>query len=249
MLALADAIKTPNTCGRACPCSAASKTCNFLTIRRLHHRQLRHQSVCRRSIRPPRRLPCHAPRGFLGTFGVVVSGRSPSSSPVRCCVHGLHRGAPTQNYATEPAALRGDHMRSRGADKPIANSGGPEAYRVNDDSERRPTMGEYLPRVYTDFVERFPEVDDAQGALAKVVRESTPFDERTAHLLKLALAIGAQSDGAVRSNARKGLGHGVTPEELRAVALLSITTCGFPTAIAGLGWIDDVCAAEQPETP
>jgi arsenite/tail-anchored protein-transporting ATPase len=28
------------------------------------------------------------------------------------------------------------------------------------------------------------------------------------------------------------------------VGKTSITTCGFPTAIAGLGWIDDVIAAE-----
>lgn len=79
------------------------------------------------------------------------------------------------------------------------------------------------------------------------MRENTPFDERTAHLVKLALALGAQGDGAVRSNVRKGLGHGVSAEEMRAVALLAITTCGFPTAIAGLGWINDVCAAEGPQ--
>jgi alkylhydroperoxidase/carboxymuconolactone decarboxylase family protein YurZ len=44
----------------------------------------------------------------------------------------------------------------------------------------------------------------------------------------------------VRSNVRKGLDHGVTEDELRGVALLAITTCGFPTAVAGLGWVDDV---------
>jgi 4-carboxymuconolactone decarboxylase len=73
------------------------------------------------------------------------------------------------------------------------------------------------------------------------VDETSPFDERTTRLLKLALAIGAQADGAVRSNVRKGLDHEVREEdELRGVALLALTTCGFPTAVAGVGWVDDV---------
>jgi 4-carboxymuconolactone decarboxylase len=44
----------------------------------------------------------------------------------------------------------------------------------------------------------------------------------------------------VRSNARKALEAGDTAAEIRHVALLAITTCGFPTAIAGLGWIEEV---------
>ena len=32
--------------------------------------------------------------------------------------------------------------------------------------------------------------------------------------------------------------------ELRAVTLLAITTCGFPTAIAGQRWVDEVLARE-----
>lgn len=105
-------------------------------------------------------------------------------------------------------------------------------------------MGEYLPKVYTDFTERYPEINHAQGELAQAVATASPFDERTTRLLKLALALGAQADGAVRSNTRKAAMQGVTEDELRAVALLAITTCGFPTAIAGLGWIDDVLAPE-----
>jgi hypothetical protein len=33
-------------------------------------------------------------------------------------------------------------------------------------------------------------------------------------------------------------------DEIRAVSLLAITTCGFPTAIAGLRWIEDVLQGE-----
>ena len=69
-----------------------------------------------------------------------------------------------------------------------------------------------------------------------------PLDERTARLVKLGLAIGASAEGAVRSNARKALAAGATAEEIRHVALLGVTTCGFPAAIAGFGWIDEVLA-------
>ena len=105
-------------------------------------------------------------------------------------------------------------------------------------------MSDYRPKVYAEFRERYRSVSEAQGDLARAVREATPFDERTSRLVKLALAIGAQADGAVRSNVRKGLEVGLNVEEIRAVSLHAITTCGFPTAIAGLRWIEDVLQGE-----
>lgn len=106
-------------------------------------------------------------------------------------------------------------------------------------------MDGYLPSIYVQFQERFPEVAEAQGALARAVRERNPFDDRTDRLIKLAMAVGAEAQGAVRSNVRKALEHGASLDEVRAVALAAITTCGFPTAIAALGWIEDVAAAEN----
>ncbi len=103
---------------------------------------------------------------------------------------------------------------------------------------------EYLPDVYVRFREYFPQVATAQDALAQEVAAASPFDERTARLLKLALGMGAQAPGAVRSNARRALSAGVSPGELRAVAVMAITTCGFPTSIAGLKWIDEVIGGE-----
>lgn len=105
-------------------------------------------------------------------------------------------------------------------------------------------MIDYLPGVYMEFTDRYPGVAAAQGDLAQAVREAVPFDEADDCLLKLALAIGAEAEGAVRSNVRKGLEHGISPEELMAVSTLAITTCGFPTAIAGYKWIRDVLSAE-----
>lgn len=93
------------------------------------------------------------------------------------------------------------------------------------------------------FLERFPEIAEAQGVLARRVREQNPFDDRTDRLIKLAMAVGAEAEGAVRSNVRKALQHGATVDDVRAVALAAITTCGFPAAIAALGWIEEVVAA------
>lgn len=107
-------------------------------------------------------------------------------------------------------------------------------------------MADYLPKIYHEFTDRYPEIAAAQGELSSIVRQATPFDARTSHLLKFALALGGEAEGAVRSNVRKGLDAGLTEDELRAVALLAITTCGFPTAVAGLKWVDDVLGARAP---
>jgi 4-carboxymuconolactone decarboxylase len=102
---------------------------------------------------------------------------------------------------------------------------------------------EHLPDVYKGFRTSFPKVASALDGLGETADGAGPLDERTARLVKLGLAVGAASPGAVRSNARKAAAAGATPEEIRHVAVLAITTCGFPTAIAGIGWIDEVLAA------
>lgn len=103
---------------------------------------------------------------------------------------------------------------------------------------------EHLPEVYLRFRRDYPDVTSALDALGEATDGAGPLDERTARLVKLGLAIGGLAEGAVRSNARKALAAGATPEEVRHVGLLAITTCGFPAAIAGIGWIDEVLAAE-----
>ena len=102
---------------------------------------------------------------------------------------------------------------------------------------------EHLPDVYRGFRKSFPTVAAALDGLGEAVDGAGPLDERSARLVKLGLAVGASSRGAVRSNARKAIAAGATPEEVRHVAVLAVTTCGFPTAIAGIGWIDEVLAA------
>jgi 4-carboxymuconolactone decarboxylase len=103
---------------------------------------------------------------------------------------------------------------------------------------------EYLPNVYLRFRGDYPQVATALDGLAEAVDKTGPLDERTARLVKLALAVGALAEGAVRSNVRKALSAGASAEEVRQVGVMAITTCGFPAAIAGIGWIDEVLAAE-----
>jgi len=99
---------------------------------------------------------------------------------------------------------------------------------------------EHLPGVYLRFRSDYPDVTNALDALGEAADGSGPLDERVQRLVKLGLAIGGAAEGAVRSNARKALAAGATPDEVRHVALLAVTTCGFPAAVAGIGWIDEV---------
>jgi 4-carboxymuconolactone decarboxylase len=101
-------------------------------------------------------------------------------------------------------------------------------------------MEQHLPKIYLAFREAHPEVATALDDLGRVTEQAGPLDARTQRLVKVALAVGSLAEGAVRSNARKALEAGDTAAEIRHVALLAITTCGFPTAIAGLGWIEEV---------
>lgn len=105
-------------------------------------------------------------------------------------------------------------------------------------------MPEYLPDVYTHFRADYPDVAQALDALGAATGTAGPLEERTQRLVKLGIAIGGLAEGAVRSNARRALELGVSAEDLRHVALLAITTASFPTAIAGLSWIEEVLGTE-----
>lgn len=106
-------------------------------------------------------------------------------------------------------------------------------------------MSDYLPDVYVSFRERYPEVAGATDGLGAALDAAGPLDARSRRLVKLGIAVGALADGAVRSNVRKALAEGATADEIRHVALLAVTTAGFPTTIAALGWVDEVLVAEQ----
>ena len=106
-------------------------------------------------------------------------------------------------------------------------------------------MPDYLPATYTGFRASYPEVASRLDALAAAADEAGSLSERERRLVKLGIAMGGGSAGAVRSNVRKALSAGVDAAEVRQAALLAITTAGFPTAIASLGWVDEVLEAEE----
>jgi hypothetical protein len=56
----------------------------------------------------------------------------------------------------------------------------------------------------------------------------------------LAIAVGALREGAVHSHTRRALEAGCTPDELRHVGVLAITTIGFPSTMAAMSWVEDI---------
>lgn len=102
----------------------------------------------------------------------------------------------------------------------------------------------YLPGVFQRFEDAFPDVHAAHEKLAEACYGAGPLDGREARLVKLGIAIAAQAEGAVRSHARRALAEGVAAAEIRHVGLLALTTIGFSHTIAGLGWIEEVLAAD-----
>ena len=98
----------------------------------------------------------------------------------------------------------------------------------------------YLPDIYREFRQQFPEITKAYDELALKCHGWGPLDEKARRLIKLGIAMGLNSEGGVRSHARRALEEGITSDELRHAALLMLTTAGFPTMIAAMKWIDEV---------
>lgn len=99
-----------------------------------------------------------------------------------------------------------------------------------------------LPAKAGELAESHPTLWAAYAELGRACAEAGPIAVADQRLLKLALAIGANSEGAVHSHARRALAEGHDRNALRHVALLAIPTLGFPAAMRALSWIDDVLA-------
>jgi alkylhydroperoxidase/carboxymuconolactone decarboxylase family protein YurZ len=97
-----------------------------------------------------------------------------------------------------------------------------------------------LPSTPGRLAADYPAVWEAYSDLGEASAAAGPIDGETKRLVKLALAVGTQSEGAVHSHVRRALDEDVDPEALRHVALLSIPTLGFPEAMAAMSWIDDL---------
>ncbi len=97
------------------------------------------------------------------------------------------------------------------------------------------------PRTYQQFVKRYPQLGAAWEATRQAEAQG-PLDERTARLVKLAVAIGAFKEGAVHSAARKALAAGVTRAEMKQVIALAAATIGLPSTVAVDTWIQEILA-------
>ncbi len=91
------------------------------------------------------------------------------------------------------------------------------------------------PKAYSEFVGRYPELGAAWDQIAVAGHEG-PLTDREQRLVKLAIAIGAMREGAVRSSVRKGLAMGITTAEIEQVIALAAGTMGMPSTVAAFTW-------------
>jgi 4-carboxymuconolactone decarboxylase len=98
----------------------------------------------------------------------------------------------------------------------------------------------YLPDVYKDFIKQYPDINKSYDSLANSCHKAGPLDKRTRRLVKLGIAIGMNSEGGVRSHARRAIEEGVSPDEVRHAVLMAFTTAGFPHMISAFRWVEEV---------
>ena len=110
---------------------------------------------------------------------------------------------------------------------------------MSAENSKTPGPGK-LPGRYVQFQKRFPAVFQAYDALGAASAEAGPLDGKSRALVKLAIAIGGQMEGAVHSHTRRAVESGCSADEIRHVALLSITTLGFPSMMKTLTWVEDI---------
>ena len=104
-----------------------------------------------------------------------------------------------------------------------------------------------LPPTYRRFLETYPDTARAYQALGQAVSDAGPLEAKTRELVKLGISIGSGSEGAVHSHTRRAREAGATDDEIRHVALLALTSIGFPHMMAALTWVEDVLGHAEPE--
>ena len=97
-----------------------------------------------------------------------------------------------------------------------------------------------LPSGAARIAKHHPKIWGAYEELGAACADAGPLDARTRRLVKLALAVGSQSEGAVHSHTRRAMAEGLTTEECLHVTLLAIPSIGLAKAAAAMSWIEDV---------
>ena len=101
-------------------------------------------------------------------------------------------------------------------------------------------MNKTLPGAAGNVADTHPDIWTAYADLGAATAKAGALSDRERRLVKLALAIGAASEGAVHSHTRRGLEEGIAAADLQQVALLAIGPLGFPRAVAAETWISDL---------
>ena len=101
-------------------------------------------------------------------------------------------------------------------------------------------MTKSMPGAAGDLAQEHPDVWKAYDALGKATADCSPLTDREKRLVKLALAIGAGSEGAVHSHTRRAKADGIEAEAIMQVAMLAIGPLGLPRAVAAKTWIEDI---------
>ncbi len=97
-----------------------------------------------------------------------------------------------------------------------------------------------LPKTVESFSASFESIWQAFQKLGDECHGAGPLDDRVRRLVKVGIAAAAQSEGAVHSAVRHAKAAGIPAAEIRHVIVLSITTIGFPRAMAAMSWADDI---------
>jgi alkylhydroperoxidase/carboxymuconolactone decarboxylase family protein YurZ len=115
----------------------------------------------------------------------------------------------------------------------------------NFKQERVVKVSAELPSPVKGFRDDYKEVWQAFTELGDSCHRAGPLDERTRRLVKLALAVGAGLEGGTHSAVRNAVAAGISPEEMKHVAILGITTIGLPASMRALTWIGDGLSPED----
>ena len=93
-------------------------------------------------------------------------------------------------------------------------------------------MTSQLPSGARRLAETYPDIWNAYGGLGEACANAGPLDAAARRLVKLALAVGAGSEGAVHSHARRAIEEGVSKEAVYHVAMMSMPPDSGPSLLA-----------------
>ena len=85
-----------------------------------------------------------------------------------------------------------------------------------------------------------PDYFEAIERLGIISKQSGPIDEKFAQLIQLGASVAIKSEGATHSHTKRALEAGATKEEIRQTILMLTATLGFPAAMAGMSWVNDI---------